>query len=85
MPEPPAYVCDHVFVNSHAVLLVQHEDGDWQFLCGGLHESGVLPRVVGLNHLLTRDPSLALTLGLPEGWEAARTDSSAPWQQSRIV
>ena len=77
--ETAAFVCSHVFDGSKPVLLVSREDGDWQLLCGGGHDAAELPRVVGLNHLLVRDPSLHEVAGLPVGWEAERSQPGEPW------
>lgn len=78
--ETLSYVCDHVFYNNRPVLLVCHErDGDWQFLCGGTHP-GATPKVVGMEHLLERDPTLKQVLHLPLGWDAERTDASSAWR-----
>ncbi len=36
--ELAVYICERIFEGTHPVLLVAHDDGDWQFLCGGHHE-----------------------------------------------
>lgn len=77
--EHAAFVCRHVFDESRPILLVAHEEGDWQFLCGQPHESGDLPLVVGLNHLTDRDASLIEVLKIQEGWEAERREVGQPW------
>ncbi|MDC0710368.1 hypothetical protein POL68_17965 [Stigmatella sp. ncwal1] len=82
--ERAAFVCHHVFEGSHPILLAAHEDGDWQFLCGAAHEPGDGPRVVGLNHLVERDPSIAEVLDLQQDWEAERLDESGPWVRRPI-
>lgn len=82
--EAPAYVCSHVFRRERPVLLVAHEDDDWQFLCGGDHEDDEVPHVVGLNHLLDEDASLSGVMDLPEAWEAERAAQSEPWQRFEI-
>ena len=78
-----AFVCSHVFDNSDPVLLVAHEEGDWQFLCGKEHV-GETPRVVGIGHLLERDPSLRVLSDLPDGWEAERVGIDNNWIRKRI-
>jgi hypothetical protein len=82
--ERAAFVCCHVFDGSRPIRLVAHEDGDWQFLCGEEHEPGDGPRVVGLNHLVERDPSLVEVLVLQQGWEAERHDVGSPWVRRQI-
>jgi hypothetical protein len=82
--ERAAFVCRHVFEGSRSVRLVAHEDGDWQFLCGEEHEPNDGPRVVGLNHLVERDPSIVEALDLQQGWEAERRDVGGPWVRRPI-
>jgi hypothetical protein len=77
--EIAAYVCSHVFDGTRPILLVSREGGDWQCLCGLTHESSEVPKVVGLNHLLERDPSLQELEDLPNDWEAERASVSDPW------
>ena len=84
MAERPACVCSQVFENTRPVLLLVTEDGDLQFMCGQLHAPGDLPHVVGLDHLLERDPSLAEILQLPSGWEAERSSPEQPWVRRRL-
>jgi hypothetical protein len=78
--EIPAYLCSHVFDRECAVLLVIHDDGDWQFLCGGDHAAHELPKVVGLNHILEEDPTLNAVMELPERWEATRAAVGDLWK-----
>lgn len=79
-----AFVCSHIFYNTQPILLVIHEDGDWQFLCGGDHPHDELPRVVGLGHLLSRDPSLFELEDLVDGWEATRAGPSSSWERHEV-
>lgn len=76
--ETPAIVCSHVFRDDRPVRLVSHEDGDWQFLCGEAdhNDDGHL---VGLEHLIERDPTLSEVLDLPLDWDAEREDPGKPW------
>jgi hypothetical protein len=83
--EIPAFVCSHVFENTRPVLLVSRAGDDWQLLCGGDHETDEVPRVVGLNHLLQRDPTLAEVLDLPANWEAERDHVGSLWQRSKAA
>ncbi|WP_437730194.1 hypothetical protein [Sorangium sp. So ce1335] len=82
--ELAAYVCEHVFEGSRPVLLVAHEDGSWQFLCGDSHGSDAIPRVIGMNHILEADPSLCDVLNLPDNWEAERSSVGLAWTRTRI-
>jgi len=84
MAERPGVVCAHVFDASRPVLLVSHEGGDWQFLCGGEdHGSWETARVVGITHLLDRDTSLHELFDLPVGWDAERAKIGDPWVRKR--
>ena len=77
--ETPAFVCSHIFNNTRPILFVSREDGDWQFLCGGVDHMGEKPKVVGSNHLFERDPTLMQLVDLPDEWVAERTGVDAPW------
>jgi hypothetical protein len=76
------YLCDHVFDNTRPILYVSRSDGDWQFLCGGDHPAGAVPRVVGLAHILGRDPSIRELESLPDDWEAERMVVGGPWKRT---
>ena len=81
MSHLPAYICSHVFRNEKPILLVvHHSNGDWQFLCGEIHDDGELPKVVGVGHLLDRDSSLEKLRDLPLGWSAERQDARSEWR-----
>lgn len=41
-----------------------------QFLCGGDHDIEEIPKVVGINHLIDRDPSLIEVINIPNDCEA---------------
>jgi hypothetical protein len=77
--EIAVYVCSHVFDRTRPVLLVSRAGGDWQCLCGGEHEPGAVPNVIGLDHLLERDPTLRELEDLPAEWEAERGNVNGPW------
>ena len=79
-----AFICPHVYENSKPILLVSHdENGDWQFLCGGDHDVNEEPRVVGIIHLLERDPSLNEIADLPIHWEAERNAVGGEWIRTK--
>jgi hypothetical protein len=81
-----AYVCIEVFENKKPVLLVSRADGDWCFLCGGEHADDASSyRVVGIGHVLERDPTLELIEDLPLDWEAERLYVNAPWDKRPII
>ncbi len=77
--EQAVFVCSHVFDQMRPVLLVCHDGGDWQFLCGGEHAEGEIPHVVGLNHILDLDPSLQELMNIPIDSEAERQAPDLPW------
>ena len=79
------FVCSHVFKSESPVLFVSRADGDWQLLCGGMHDENEVPQVVGLNHLLDHDPSLHAILDLPSGWEAVRPTQGSVWGRHPIA
>ena len=84
MAEHAAFVCEHVFDSSRPVLLVSHEGGDWQFLCGSEdHGSWEAARVVGIQHLFDRDASLGELFDLPAGWDAERAKGGDAWVRKR--
>ncbi len=83
--ELAAYVCSHVFDNTRPILLVSRASGDWQCLCGGEHDSGEVPYVVGLNHLIERDSTLVELQDLPDEWEAERASPREAWIRTRVV
>ncbi len=83
--EQPAFVCSHVFEQTRPVLLISHADGDWQFLCGDLHDEAELPVTVGLNHLLEVDATLEPEVrDLAVDREAERSSVGAPWERRAL-
>ncbi len=74
------YVCLEIFNNEKPIKLVAHEDGAWEVLCGDVHpQDAAFCRVVGIGHLLDRDPTLYDVMDLPDHWEAERSEVGAPW------
>lgn len=74
-----SFICSHVFDDTHPILLVCKDDGEFQFLCGGIHE-GELPRIVGLGHMIDRDRSLLELLNMDDGYAAERESVGEVWQ-----
>ena len=81
--ELAAYVCSHVFENTRPILLVSRAGGDWQCLCGGKHDPDEVPYVIGLNHLIERDPTLSELQDLSAEWEAERANVGDTWVRTR--
>ncbi len=74
------YCCPHVFKNERPVLLVIRDpDGDYQFLCGENDDTEEC-HLVGVVHLLDRDPSLELLANLNEGHGAERKTKNHNWE-----
>jgi hypothetical protein len=82
--EQPAFICSHVLNHTSPVLLVLHEGGDWQLLCGGVHDPDEVPAVAGINHLLERDPTLHEVTDLPDEHEAERSAVGMPWRRKPL-
>ena len=77
-----AVVCKHVFAATHPVLLVSKMDGDqWQFLCGYVHQGTADYRIVGIGHIIEREPTLQDVLDLPDNWDAERESVDSPWKR----
>jgi hypothetical protein len=85
-PNLKSYVCSHVFAKARPVLLVANEDGDWSFTCGQADHGGSEDyRVVGVGHVVERDPSLNECADLPSGFEAEREAVGKPWLRTPIA
>jgi hypothetical protein len=79
-------VCGHVFRRERkATVVIRHSDGEWQFVCGEHDhpEDCFNFEIVGLEHLVERQPDLAeigeLKPGLmaelsPSGWSYSHHD-----------
>jgi hypothetical protein len=62
------------------ILRVSHEsDGDWQFLCGTTSDIDDL-KIVGLEEIVKRDPSLNDLYQLNYGWSAWRETPDSAWE-----
>jgi hypothetical protein len=84
-PKLAVFVCSHVYKNQRPVNLVSHAGGDWQLMCGGVDHSPGEGHVVGVGHLLARDPSLHELGDLPVDWEAEREEPGKPWIRTRCA
>jgi hypothetical protein len=77
------YCCRHLFRRERSALLVDREDGDWQFLCGNAdHDDPLEPYHISVGTLLDVDPTLNEIAYLPPGWEAERPEAGANWLQT---
>lgn len=71
-----------VLEGSEPILLVSHDADDhgWQFIgyTDACTEDG---RVVCLEAMVARDPSVLQVADLPPGWQAVRRSPKHPWQR----
>lgn len=66
------------------VLLVTHdEEGDWQFL-GGAANDLADGRLVSLETVVKRHPSVTELADLPRGWRAERNDAADAWRRKAL-
>ncbi|WP_019865449.1 hypothetical protein [Methylovulum miyakonense] len=72
------FICPHIFENTRPILLVIHDEGDWQCLCGQYDHDGK-GHLVGIGHLIQRDASLDELFDLQDGWEAERASENDAW------
>jgi hypothetical protein len=63
-----------------AILMVSHDadDGGWQFLCGTTNDPAD-GRIVHLEEIVARDPSVTEVADLPLGWVAFRSVVGGNW------
>ena len=79
MTETTAIVCAHVFRNERLVkVVIHHSDGVWQLVCGEHdHPEDCSDfEVVGLEHLIERQPNLSSLADLQSGWLAEWTSDA---------
>lgn len=73
-----------IFDGGAPILIVVHDDdGDWQFLDG----STVLPQeafIVGLQEIVSHDPTLLQVACLPCGYKAWRHTAGGAWHVEEI-
>jgi hypothetical protein len=73
-------ICTHVHDASRPVLLIAHGAEGWDFVCGRRdHEGADDFHLVGVGHLIDRDPSLNECADLPLGFAAERPSVGSPW------
>jgi hypothetical protein len=78
------YCCGHVFRHERPVLYISHEDGDWQFLCGGSdHADPNEPYHVSVGALINCDPTLDGISDLAVDWEAERQSTGDLWLRTK--
>ena len=81
-PNAAGITTNRIIYDGRPILLVTHheEDGAWTFMDGEPFEveDGL---VVGLAHMVRRDPTLRELSDLPLGWQAWRTAPGQPWRR----
>jgi len=80
-----AYLSGTVHRDEQPILLAVHDDdGEWQFLDGGVvdEEDGV---AVHLAHVFEKYPDLRPLADLPEGWAAERDSVAGDWRRYRLT
>jgi hypothetical protein len=78
------FCCGHVFRRERSVMLVGHQEGDWQFLCGKAdHVDPKEPYHVSVGILLDVDSSLNDVADLPIDFEAERSQVGSAWIRTR--
>lgn len=82
-PNVATYTTRKVLDDGHPILLVTHDedDGAWQFLCGTTNEAADA-RIVGLDTIVQKDPSVIELADLPLGWRAWRDSPRGPWHRA---
>ena len=79
-PNTAAITSRQVLEDLLPILVVIHYDDDhsWAFLCGTTNSEND-GRVISMEEIVRRDPSLHLIADLPPGMKAWRTTTNAPW------
>ena len=80
-PDTAAIICRHVLDGEAPIRYVSHDedDGMWQFLCGGLHETADA-RLVSLCFVWKRDESVGELCEMPPGFIAQRDGADGEWR-----
>jgi hypothetical protein len=75
------FVCKRVIEGADLLRAVHDDDGDWQFLCGDMHEEDGddTPVIVCLECLVARHPDLNQVADLEPGMAAERPSGTASW------
>jgi hypothetical protein len=79
-PNVTTITTKQVLEDGYPILLVTHDkdDGTWQVLCGTTNDPND-GRVVSLDCMYERDPSIGELSDLPLGWRAWRDNLSSAW------
>ena len=78
-------ICSHVLEATRPILLVAHDAEGWNFACGNTdHGNAEDFHVVGVGHLVARDPSINQCADLPVGFIAERSAAAFPWARHTL-
>ena len=82
-PDTATIICRHIVHGGAAILYVSHdEDGTWQFMCGGTHETEDA-MVVSLKEAYDIDHSIGDLTAMPCGYYAERKTQDSEWVISK--
>ena len=87
-PNLATYTTKAIMKGDDWIAWVFHDedDGTWQFLGpDGAPDDLDEAMLVGLHHLLEKDPTVSEVADLPLGWQAWRDGRDEPWQRSPRV
>ena len=78
------FTCVHVLERGADICYVTHDedDGGWQFMCGESHDESDA-RIVSLQEIFDRDPSVGVLSQMPLGCGAVRENRESPWKGFR--
>ncbi len=79
-PNTAAIICRHIVDGERPILYVSHDedDGMWQFLCGGDHETDEA-LLVSLKYVFELDRSVGALKDMPCGCYATREHEDEEW------
>jgi hypothetical protein len=79
-PDTAVLLCRKVFDGGPILRVSRDGEGDWQFLCGGVHgDGGCEPKLVCLAEVVRLDPGLSSLGDLCPNWSASRASAADPW------
>ena len=79
-PDTATIICCHILERQAPILYVSHDedDGMWQFLCGGTHETDEA-KLVSLKWVFDLDNSVSTLKDMPCGYYAERKNQDDDW------
>ncbi|MBS0659581.1 MAG: DUF2314 domain-containing protein [Verrucomicrobia bacterium] len=80
-PHCASFTTRQVLADDEPILFVSHDADDhgWQFIGSSAEEEDC--RLVCLESMVRRDPSVLELADLPPGWHATRPSPSSPWKR----